>query len=125
MRTRVAAMLLPIALCSCSASSPSSWEILASAQRGARCTIARGSDRAAVERACGLPDWIGLQLKVGDPGPKIFCSAPGYVYGDTAVLFGCDGAVYEVRPLEGARVRRPEYIVNQPPPEPVTTGYAK
>lgn len=124
MRFVSAVRLLAVALGACSASSPSSWDIPASSRRS-RCTVARSSDRATVERTCGLPDWIGLQLKVGDPKPQItptFCSAPGYVYGDTAVLFGCDELVFDVRPLKEARVERPEHIVNKPPPQPVTGG---
>jgi hypothetical protein len=65
---------------------------------GVACTVGHWMDAPAVLAACGLPNGLKDQPKIGGGSWFSFqlCSAPAYIYEKEAVLFGCDGTVDSV-----------------------------
>lgn len=82
------------------------WEVTSS-HGGQSCSVSAGATRETVARQCGAPDTVGWQPKVVEMQwlrmRSRACSAPGDVYGDHVVLYGCDGRVRGVAmmPAEG------------------------
>jgi hypothetical protein len=62
------------------------------------CRVESGWTKQDVAAHCGAPTGRGMQPKVPGGGGFIpqMCSAPGDVYGNKAVLYGCDGRVNTV-----------------------------
>jgi hypothetical protein len=79
---------------------PAAWD-LRTDDGSPLCTVRRGWMPAQVVRACGQPKATGMQPKVGNTGPQMFCSSPCELYGQTLVLYDCDGKVYDSQPLSG------------------------
>ncbi len=68
------------------------------------CDIEEGWTADQVSHACGAPKGGGTQPKIGarTSGTNLtLCSAPCEVFGETLVLYGCDGKVWETQPLTG------------------------
>jgi hypothetical protein len=67
------------------------------------CLVQPGWTEKEVSIHCGPRSGRGMQPKVPASGTGFFdvllCSAPGDVYGNKAVLYGCDGRVEAVEQM--------------------------
>lgn len=67
---------------------------------GSVCLVQANWTEAEVLTNCGPRSGRGWQPKVASSGSRVFdlriCSAPGDVYGNKVVLYGCDGRVQAV-----------------------------
>lgn len=111
--TRLRASFCPIALVIASSLVAASCSQRLTGENGAECTVGLQMDAPRVLAACGLPNGLMEQPKVGNGSlfSLDFCSAPAYIYEKEAVLFGCDGTVDSVAQLVPDRS---EHLVASP-----------
>lgn len=99
--TRSRASALPIMVMVIAALAGASCSQRLIGDNGVACTVGLQMDGPAVVAACGLPNGLMEQPKIGGGSWFSFemCSAPAYIYEKEAVLFGCDGTVDGVTEL--------------------------